>query len=62
MIDILLRLDEELDRTPANQHVCKPLRRSVVAAAAAEIRKLRVQVALQRMQLDALTYTPNETR
>jgi hypothetical protein len=46
VIDILERLDEELDRTPANQHVCKPLRRGVVAAAAAEIRRLRVQVAL----------------
>ena len=54
MIDILLRLDDELDRTPHDHYACRPLPRSVVAAAAAEIRRLRVTVELQRMQIDAL--------
>ena len=62
MTDILERLDDELDRTPHGSYACKPLPRSVVAAAAAEIRRLRIQNELQRMKLDALTYEPNETR
>ena len=57
MIDILSRLDDELDRTPANSHACRPLPRGVVAAAAAEIRRLRVTVELQRSEIDARTTT-----
>ena len=50
--DILSELDRLLDATPADNYVCKPLKRSTVAGAAAEIRRLRVQVGLLRRQLD----------
>jgi len=46
--DVLAELDRLLDATPHGSHVCKPLKRAVVAAAAAEIRRLRVQVAMRR--------------
>ena len=44
-IDALAELDRVLDDTPAHTHVCRPLKRTLVAAAAAEIRRLRVAVA-----------------
>jgi hypothetical protein len=44
--DVLAELDRLLDATPHGSHVCKPLKRAVVAAAAAEIRRLRVQLAM----------------
>ena len=50
--DILSELDRLLDATPADNYVCKPQRRSTVAGAAEEIRRLRVQVGLLRRQLD----------
>jgi hypothetical protein len=45
MIDILERLDAELDTTPHGHYTCRPLPRSIVAAAAAEIRRLRIDNA-----------------
>lgn len=50
--DVLAELDRLLDATPHGSHVCKPLKRAVVAAAAAEIRRLRVQVAMQGQDRD----------
>ena len=44
--DVLAMLDELLDRTPHDAYICPPLKRSAVAAIAAEIRRLRVQVAM----------------
>jgi hypothetical protein len=55
MTDILERLDNELDMTAHDQYICRPLPRSVVAAAAAEIRKLRMLLAFQRDLLEAVT-------
>lgn len=57
MIDILERLDEEIDRTPPEAYTCRPLPRTVVAAAAAEIRRLRVDVARLKSHLEELTNT-----
>lgn len=54
MIDILERLDDEVDRTPPEAYSCRPLPRTVVAAAA-EIRRLRVEVATLRRRLEELT-------
>lgn len=55
MIDILDRLDEEIDRTPPEAYTCRPMPRAVVAAAAAEVRRLRVEVAALRRRLEELT-------
>ena len=55
MIDILERLDTELDATPPEAYTCRPLPRTVVAAAAAEIRRLRVEMATMRRRLEELT-------
>lgn len=58
MTDILTILDDELDRTPHDAYMCRPLRRSVMAAAAAEIRRLRVQVAAIRSELATMAEEP----
>jgi len=55
VIDILERLDSELDTTPPEAYTCRPLPRAVVAAAAAEIRRLRVEVAHLKSRLEELT-------
>lgn len=52
MTDILSILDDELDRTPHDAYMCRPLRRSVMAAAAAEIRRLRVQHQRDQRMID----------
>lgn len=58
MIDILQRLDDELDRTPHGHYTCKPLPRAVVAAAAAEIRRLRIDNLRLAEQALAATIDP----
>lgn len=55
MIDILERLNSELDTTPPEAYICRPLPRTVVAAAAAEIRRLRVEVARLKSHMEELT-------
>ena len=57
MMDILDRLDAELDRTPDDSYACRPLPRTVVAAAAAEIRRLRVEIVRAKARLEELTNT-----
>ncbi len=44
--DILAHLDRALAATPTNVLMCQPLRRVLVAAAAAEIRTLRAVLAV----------------
>ena len=46
--DVLAELDRLIDATPHGNYVCTPLKRSTVAAAAAEIRRLRYQAALSQ--------------
>lgn len=62
MTDILAILDDELNRTPHDAYMYRPLRRSVVAAAAAEIRRLRVQVAAIRNELAAIAVETTNDR
>lgn len=56
--DVLAELERLLDATPHDHYVCAPLKRSVVAAATAEIRRLRSQVA----QLVAIGDKPQPRR
>lgn len=44
--DVLAELDRLIDATPHGNYVCTPIKRSTVMAAAAELRRLRYQVAL----------------
>ena len=44
--DVLAELDAVLDATPVYAHVCRPMRRTLVAAAAAEIRRQRLAAAV----------------
>jgi len=44
--DILAELDRALDQTPEHVYMCRPLTRRTVAAAAAEIRRLRAVLAV----------------
>ena len=48
--DVLATLDSLLDRTPHDAYICAPLKRSTVAAIAAEIRRLRVQLAMREQR------------
>lgn len=48
--DVLAELDRLIDATPPGNYVCTPLKRSTVAAAAAEIRRLRYQAALHQCE------------
>lgn len=61
MIDVLERLDAELDRTPHDAYICRPLPRTVVAAAAAEIRRLRAAISLQERLTAIVMALPDDS-